>query len=359
MGSTQYTSINSQYNNTILLIGLKQNSKLHELNAILQCLCHIEPIINYVKYKYDYIKEINSYMIHKKNGKSLAHALKKIIYKLWPDDDFENKKIYTKTEDSNEFLEMIYKIEPKYNAETNPLIKFLQENLHKELNKGANAIHEYCYKIDKSNKKLVLNNYAKNFVKENMSIVSDLFFGTYYRYTQFIYCKHELYDFGFYSFTIYNLFEIKKMKCNMNNLSITSPMILNIHDCLFYDQRVLYNFETCKKCCKSLQCCYKNIIFIPPKILCFTFNKSVPNNTRFLIDEYINIDAYIEVQTNSKYELIGVIYFFYPNRYIAFCKNPINKMWYSYENEKVQQANFNIFQKMFIIPYMLFYQIEE
>ena len=34
-------------------------------------------------------------------------------------------------------------------------------------------------------------------------------------------------------------------------------------------------------------------------------------------------------------------------------------MWYSYENEKVQQANFNIFQKMFIIPYMLFYQIEE
>ena len=358
MGET-FTSIDSQYCRTTLLIGLKQNPKLHELNAILQCLCHIENIINYFKYNYDEILKIKSYMKYKSKGKCLAHAFKKVLYKLWPDEDFSEKKIYSKTEDSKEFFDMIYKINPKYDEDNGPLIKFIQENFHNELNKGVNEIHDYCYKLDKSNKKLIFENYAKKFMEENISIISDLFYGTYYKYTQFNYCKHEKYDFGFYSFTIYNLYDVKRMKCNMNYLSITSPMVLNIEDCLFYDRRVQTNIESCEKCCKTLQCCYKFVIYIPPKILCFTFEQNVPNNTKFLVDEYININAYSEFQSNKKYELISIIYFFAPNNYIAYCKNPISRIWYSYLNEKVQPVDFNSTQKMLMIPYMLFYQMEK
>ena len=57
-----YNSIYEQYQRTELLIGLKPNSKLPELNAILQCLCHIEPIINYFRYKYEQIKKIDSFL---------------------------------------------------------------------------------------------------------------------------------------------------------------------------------------------------------------------------------------------------------------------------------------------------------
>ena len=67
----KYTSIKSQYCKTTLLIGLKQNPKLQELNAILQCLCHIETLVNYVKYKYEHINQIKSYVLRKKKGKSL------------------------------------------------------------------------------------------------------------------------------------------------------------------------------------------------------------------------------------------------------------------------------------------------
>ena len=356
-----YNSIYEQYQRTELLIGLKPNSKLPELNAILQCLCHIEPIINYFRYKYEQIKKIDSYQKHKKNGKCLAHALKHLIYKLYPDKDLREKNTYTKTESSEEFLEMIYKIDPKYNNNTTPLIEFIQKNLHNELNKVSNTILDYYHKIDKGDKANVFKNFSKSFIKENQSIISDYFFGVYYKYSTY-YCGHKEYEFGFYSFDLFDLSQVKMfMVLNLPmtmQVSINSPLIISLNECLFYKRRPSINYENCKKHCQTFQCSHCIINYFPPRILCYVFTNA-PNNTRFLIEEYFNINAYIEIPTKSNYELIGLIYICYPNLYIAYCKNPVNKMWYCYDNDKVKSVDIHDIKMTYNVPYMLFYQLEE
>ena len=141
-------------------------------------------------------------------------------------------------------------------------------------------------------------------------------------------------------------------------VSITSPLVISINDCLFYKKRPLINYENCKKHCQTYQCTHYIINYLPPKILCYVF-KNAPNNTRFLVEEYFNINAFIEIPTQSNYELIGLIYICYTNNYIAYCKNPINKMWYGYDNDKVQSVNIGEIKMTYNVPYMLFYQLEE
>ena len=44
----KYSSIQDQFESNTLLVGLEPNSNLNELNALLQCLSHIEPLVNYI-----------------------------------------------------------------------------------------------------------------------------------------------------------------------------------------------------------------------------------------------------------------------------------------------------------------------
>ena len=50
-------SIRDQFKDNTLLIGIETNTSMNELNATLQCLCHIEPLVNYIKYEFGKIKE--------------------------------------------------------------------------------------------------------------------------------------------------------------------------------------------------------------------------------------------------------------------------------------------------------------
>ena len=121
-------NIQRQYIMIDLLIGLKLNNKLYELNVLLQCLCHIKPLVNYFKYKFKEIKTITNYKKSKDNGLCLTGCFKNIIDDLWPDIDIKNKSaiiIHKDTKSSKEFLDMIYKIIPNYSENQEYLITFL------------------------------------------------------------------------------------------------------------------------------------------------------------------------------------------------------------------------------------------
>ena len=85
MGNS-FNSIEEQYINTELLIGLKENEKLKEMNAILQCLFHVTPLVDYFKYKFDNIEDIESYKLYHKKKICLTDSLKDLIDKVWPKD---------------------------------------------------------------------------------------------------------------------------------------------------------------------------------------------------------------------------------------------------------------------------------
>ena len=360
-------NIQRQYIMIELLEGLNPNNKLYELNALLQCLCHIEPLVNYFKYKFEEIKKISSYKKAKDNGLCLAECFKNIIDDLWPDIKIKNKSeiiTHYNTKSSKEFSDMIYKINPNYNENQEYLIKFLQTRLHEELNKVENKNHNYTNN-NLSDKNKSFQNYLNNFKEYNQSKISDIFYGTYYSYTQFL-CGHQEYNFQSYTFGFYSFQQVLQNKIitfnnGQNPLYINrifNMNEINIYDCLFYDNQIKSGYKLCKICSIEQQCSNKNIIYSAPKILCFVFNKNenVPM-MNFNIENNINIYQFSEIKSMINYELIGIIVYFYPNRYVAFCKNPVNMLWYSYDNDKVEKM-FSIGEILNkrLIPYMLFYQ---
>ena len=365
-----YSSIKIQFEKKELLIGLKPNNKLCELNAFLQCLCHIESLVNKIKYNFNEIKNQKIYKIFNKSEKCLTDDFKDMVDKLYPNDITirkENviKKIY-KTEDSNKLLETIYKINPQYNENQILLIDFFLMRLHNELKQDEDKAQQIANIEDETNKDQVLQNYSIKSSNENMSIINDIFFGTYYIYSICSNCKHTAYKFLPFIYNTYSLGEVYNYKVftynNGQNALYMNKMInlneINLYDCLYYDQQIKSNIYTCKKCSISTQHNFRNIIYATGQILTLVFNKNdlIPD-INFLIEENIDITNLVESKQYKIYELIGIIFYFLPNRYLTYCKSPIDKKWYFYEDAKVEIIkNFQKITNNNFIPYMMFYQ---
>ena len=120
----KYSSIKEQFVNNTLLVGLEPNSNMNELNTLLQCLSHIEPLVNYIKYTFK--KKVN-YSGNKE--KFLIFTFADLINKLWPNNlmitNFKEVNTYKEIENSNNFLKMIYKINLQYNINQDYLINFI------------------------------------------------------------------------------------------------------------------------------------------------------------------------------------------------------------------------------------------
>ena len=339
-----------------LLIGLKENEDLKELNAILQCLSHIEIIAQYFKYKFSRIQKIESYKKYHSEDKSLCDAFKGIIEKIYPNYltkriEYKNKPIL-KTEQSKNFLKKIYDIEPNYN-QNQELLDFILMRLHEELNKAKNSTKIYSI-LTQTDKESAQKNYAKNFKKENQSLISDNFFWTYYTVTFCMNCGSYLYNFQYCKYKFFSLEQIYTYKLNMFGLTGIS-----LFDCLTFDLQMKNSFQLCKKCGIEANCNIKENIFVTPKILIFLFIKNINSqNIKFFIEEKIDMSQFVENKSNIIYDLFGVINISFQNKYIAYCKSLIDNKWYSYEDEKVEiKNNFQEIANANEIPYILFYQL--
>ena len=348
-------------NNNILLIGLKKNNKLFELNSFLQCICHIQPIVNKIKCNYNNIKDQKEFKECMRNGKCLTASFRVLIDKIFQDSS------KMRIESSEDILKMIYKIFPQYNENQQLLMNFFLMRLHFELNKAININQNNNLQMSDSDKIIAFKKYLKNFQEQNKSIISDYFFGTYYTSITCAFCKYNefiffTYIFGYYSINQVYLYKIITWKNGKNTLysnKIINPYEINIYDCLNYDQQIKTSFQVCKKCGYTIIHYHQNFIFVTSTILSFIFNKNdyMPNNINFLIEENINVNNFVEDKQIKNYELIGIIYYFYPNRYIAYSKNTTDKKWYCYEDESTSVKN--NFQEVIAnnyIPYMLFYK---
>ena len=349
-------NITVSFGRTTLLIGLKKNNNLFELNSFLQCICHIQPIVNKIKCNYNNIKNQKEFKECKRNGKCLTVPFKELIDKIWQDDAKRSKgKDHMKIESSEEIIKMIYKIFPQYNENQQLLINFFLMRLHTELNKAENNNQNNNILNPESNKKNALKNYLNNFQEQNMSIISDYFFGTYYTSLTCAFCKYNQFKFfpyiyGYYSINQVYQYKIITWKNGQNafyrNININLNEV-NIYDCLYFDQQKKTNFQHCKKCGNTIIHNYQNIIYVTPTILSFIFNKNdfISYNINFLIEENINVNFF------------GIIFYFSPNRYIAYSKNPVDKRWYCYDDENVSvEKNFQEIIANNFIPYMLFYK---
>ena len=242
------------------------------------------------------------------------------------------------------------------------LVNIIIITLHQELNKTKkNIINKNNIILDQRNQQVMFNNFAQNFVLENQSIISDLFYAINCNIIQCSECKTKIYNYQTYFFIEFPLEEIFKFTTKNNEV--------NIYDCFDYDRKMnlIYDENSvycnyCKKYCIFKMCTY---LTTGPEILILLINKGhkIEFNVKFNFIEELNLYNYIEYKnTGFKYKLIGVITYIYENKtvgFAAYCKDPISQAWNKYKDEIVSEVDDIEFQSQVIncsIPYFLFYQ---
>ena len=375
------------------LIGLDNIGATCYMNATLQCICNIPKFVSYFKYNKHLIEKVRNDLIN--GNKTLSSSFKLLIEKLWPDrlrfynnpnsgsigtdNSFLNKKnesyapkeFKTKISNMNELFKGVAANDAK------DLVNFLIMTLHGELNNASkqNVQNNNLFQ-DQTNKQLMFQLFTQDFINNNISIISDLFYGVNYNVVQCLGCGVKSFNYQTYFFLVFPLEEIRLYK-NQNNFNNNcnygmnfNNNEVNIYDCFLYDQRVNYmNGENamfcnyCKRTCNSQMCTF---LAFGPEILIIILNRGqgIQYEVKINFVEELNLYNFIEFKdTGVNYQLIGVITHLgvsdMSGHFIAYCKNPISNSWYQFNDSVVNEVNYYNFKAEVIdyaMPYLLFYQ---
>ena len=401
---TNVTSIR-QYFAYPPLIGLDNIGATCYMNATLQCLCHIEKFVDFFKYS----QYIINYVKNDIDKSKLSSSFKLLIEKLWPDNvnnisnnninnnnintntnisclsyqpsnSYENQNFYNinKTNKSfppEDFKKKISKMNPLFEGvaanDAKDLVQFLIMTLHDELNKAEKINNNNIINNDQTNKQLMFQIFAQDFMASNKSIISDLFYGVDYNIIQCGYCNAQSYNYQTYFFLVFPLEEVRIFK-NQNNYNFNylnnNNNEVSIYDCFFYDQRITYmsgtNTMYCNYCKQTCNSSMRSILSTGPEVLIIILNRGqgIQFEVKINFFEELNLESFIEMkQTGYNYKLIGVITHLGESgmggHFISYCKDPISGNWYKYNDSIVTPVgNFKSEVIDFAMPYLLFYQ---
>ena len=359
------------------LIGLKKTGGLNCMNAILQCFCHIYKFLEFFMFKYNQ----PIYNIINNNKSKLSYSFNILINNLMA-ENYDNSNLI-KFYEPREFKDKIEMMNPIFRDKgadhPKNLLNFIILTLHEELNKAKKneEINNYYY-LNQTNSNLMFEYYAKNFVKQNQSLISDLFYGANCNINRCLYCNITVYDYQTYFFIVFPLEEVKKFKNEKfnnqfnnfnfyNSFNFNLNNEVNIYDCFDYYEKVnvMPGSMFCNYCKKTTSYAMGTRLTIGAEILILRFNRrkgTEISDVKINFEEFLNLSNYIEYKNiGVNYKLIGVITFIGGNdmngNYIAFCNDPINLLWYKYEDDIVTQVkNFENEIINYGMPYVLFYQ---
>ena len=389
-------------------MGLKHINSLPFMNPILQCFTQIEKIVNFFKYGEKFKDMINS-----RERIYLSHAFKYLIENLWPTNDtYINNNNFHKSFKENYFspyvirdrlIKMNESLDPKNRNSPKDLIIFIILTLHKELNSSnintiLNSINNnIIQQIDEKNRAIMMSNYATNFARENLSIISDIFYAMKEINIKCDKCRTIKYKFQTFFYLDFQLDEILKNKLgnsfnnssnrltldiednNINNNLINDQIgnytmigrfpfinelnIVDIYDC-FKLKKTQEQKMYCDTCKDFAEMTYNSRITFTPEIMIIFLNRyeKINSQMKFNFYEDLNIEKYIDLKEyGCCYKLIGVIISLNgPDKnkhFIAFCRSPIDQKWYKYDDSNVslvRNADEEIFKNN--IPNILFYQ---
>ena len=359
-------------------IGLQNIGSTCYMNATLQCFCHIAKFVSFFKKKFN--RNILS-------NDSLSVSFKNLIDNLWNDELSPNKvenNYYIPTDFRKKIANKSILFENNEANDAKDLVNFIIMTLHEELNKVKNINIpnnncQNCIVPDQTNKDLIFKIFVNDFMKNNQSIISDIFYAMNLSVTQCSFCQNKLYNYQIYYFIVFPLEEVRKFKYqnslnnfqifnNNMNMNIIPSNEVSIYDCFDYERKVNYmigqNKMYCNFCKTNRDCMMKTTLVTGPDVLILLLNrgKGLEFKVKINFVEYLNLEHYIEIKnTGYNYELFGVITHIGENgqggHFIAYCRDPFTNVWSKYNDAIVTEVkDFQNDIINFANPYLLFYQ---
>ena len=359
------------------LIGLENIGITSYMNATLQCLSNIEQLTNYFRN--------NSYVEHivKFKPDSLAASYKRLIHNLWPSNNnhqiFNHNKSYAPYDFKNKISKMNSLFEGIHANDSKDLLNFIITTLHEELNKSKKNgdLHENI--TSQIDEQLELKEFIENFINENRSIISDLFYGVNETIIICSNCKIPKYNFSIDFCLRFPLEEVRKFKLdqlNKNNnimnqfeknskIKLLNENIIDFKDCFDFDKKIGIfdgdNAMYCDICKKQNDATYQTLLYTLPNILIIILNRGVGKQFKVKLEftELLDLNDYAKY--GGKYELISVITHLgesgFSGHFIASCKSHIDKEWYQYNDSIVKKIyDFKNEVLNFGDAYILFYK---
>ena len=275
------------------------------------------------------------------------YCLSSILYhmnrKMWNyQDKLKNKELSKKYLDfiecyTNTNCQTMKPNEYCYNTKNlNLIIDFIYNKINQEITKE---------RLKLSNNKNInftnnnIGNYVKNFYENNRSIISDHFIGFYENKKICNNCRkiansNNENNFNHFYYISFDLTEISKYLINnLNNNSI------NLSNCFGF--KYPKNLDAYNSYCQCFNAQKNNVnsIFSLPNVLTISLSNN-NNNCNFIIEDELDLRQYVKIDVdNSVYLLTAILcQNSYNKKFIIYCINPNDGLWYCYTDNKVIYA---------------------
>ena len=303
------------------------------------------------------------------------HCLSSLLYNLyrlvWYDKKSSDISLFKKYVDFNEsFTNFNYSKDYKQFCSDINNIEIIIKFIYNKINQEFTQENEIEDNNNYQNQDNPLSKFVDEFKKNNKSIISDNFMGFCQKQIICQDCKRKscfsntnyqpVIEYSFFSYINFDLNEVYNYINNinnMNNMNNSDCENINLYNCFLIKNNLSCSFKTCKLCFSNTANQLISLFSLPNVLTVILSNSQ---NYNFILQNEINLKQFSNnAPEEGIYLLMSVlcqINYNNNNKFICYCFNQKNSVWYSYMDgkiSKVDRIDINA------VPFVLLYEIKK